>query len=177
MAFPPAVLPTNRTNATPQQDTHPADHNAVNAAVNDIVTYVGRISRGVLERVQMPVDQGGFGGTELNPNGMSVLVPAATPVGRLFGIAYDLRTVATAVPGSTTPINIRVRAGSQGGTLIAEQTHYWVVGQGGGPWVHGEFVPVGLTPGTLCVLTFQAGAGTWTIGAGTTLSLKDLGSV
>lgn len=36
MAFPPATLPTNRTNATPQQDTHPADHNAVNAAVNDI---------------------------------------------------------------------------------------------------------------------------------------------
>jgi hypothetical protein len=40
MAWPPAVLPINRTNATPQLDTHAADHNAVNAAVNDTV---GRI--------------------------------------------------------------------------------------------------------------------------------------
>jgi hypothetical protein len=40
MAWPPPVLPTNRTNATPQQDTHPADHNAVNLAVNDLVTHV-----------------------------------------------------------------------------------------------------------------------------------------
>lgn len=40
MAWPPAVLPTNRTNATPQLDTHPSDHNNVNAAVNDIVAYI-----------------------------------------------------------------------------------------------------------------------------------------
>jgi hypothetical protein len=40
MAWPPPVLPINRTNAVPQQDTHPADHNAVNLAVNDLVTRV-----------------------------------------------------------------------------------------------------------------------------------------
>lgn len=40
MAWPPGVLPINRTNATTQQDTHPADHNAVNQAVNDIVPQV-----------------------------------------------------------------------------------------------------------------------------------------
>jgi hypothetical protein len=37
MAWPPPVLPINRTNATPQLDTHAADHNAVNQAVNDLV--------------------------------------------------------------------------------------------------------------------------------------------
>ena len=36
MAFPPPTLATNRTNATPSTNTHPGDHNAVNAAVNDI---------------------------------------------------------------------------------------------------------------------------------------------
>jgi hypothetical protein len=41
MAYPPPVLPINRDNATPQQDTHPADHNAVNLAVNDITTVLG----------------------------------------------------------------------------------------------------------------------------------------
>ena len=40
MAFPPGVLPINRTNATPQLNTHAADHNAVNQAVNDIVPQV-----------------------------------------------------------------------------------------------------------------------------------------
>jgi hypothetical protein len=43
MAFPPPTLPTNRTNATPQIDTHPADHNAVNAAVNDTVGAVNGV--------------------------------------------------------------------------------------------------------------------------------------
>lgn len=40
MAFPPSPLPVNRTNATPQQNTHPADHNAIGQAVNDTVTQV-----------------------------------------------------------------------------------------------------------------------------------------
>lgn len=40
MAWPPPVLPINRSNATAQQDTHPQDHNAANQAVNDTVTKV-----------------------------------------------------------------------------------------------------------------------------------------
>ena len=41
MAWPPGVLPINRTNATLQQDIHPVDHNAANQAINDIVAQVG----------------------------------------------------------------------------------------------------------------------------------------
>lgn len=37
MAWPPPTLPTSRTNTTVMADTHPADHNAVNLAVNDLV--------------------------------------------------------------------------------------------------------------------------------------------
>ncbi len=46
MAFPPATLPTNRTNATPQQDTHPSDHNALAAAINDTVQYAQDLRAG-----------------------------------------------------------------------------------------------------------------------------------
>lgn len=41
MPYPPPVLPINRTNADPQQDTHPNDHNALALAVNDITTELG----------------------------------------------------------------------------------------------------------------------------------------
>jgi hypothetical protein len=44
MAWPPAALPTNRTNSTPQQDTHPSDHNAIGLAVNDTVGQVQKLS-------------------------------------------------------------------------------------------------------------------------------------
>lgn len=44
MAFPPGNLPTNRANSTPQVNTHPADHNQANAAINDIVGEVQRIT-------------------------------------------------------------------------------------------------------------------------------------
>lgn len=43
MAWPPPALPTTRANDTPQLDTHPADHNAVNLAVNDIVARLNVI--------------------------------------------------------------------------------------------------------------------------------------
>lgn len=49
MAFPPPTLSTSRTNATPQQDNHPADHNALALAINDIVPILTPFSmrRGV----------------------------------------------------------------------------------------------------------------------------------
>ena len=41
MAYPPPVLPTNRTDATPQgPGTHVADHNGANLAINDIVAHL-----------------------------------------------------------------------------------------------------------------------------------------
>lgn len=40
MPYPPPVLPITRTNADPQQDTHPNDHNAIGQAVNDITGHL-----------------------------------------------------------------------------------------------------------------------------------------
>jgi len=40
MAWPPPVLPTNRQDLTPQTVTHPAEHNAENLAINDLVAKV-----------------------------------------------------------------------------------------------------------------------------------------
>lgn len=43
MAFPPPALPTNASNIKSQADDHPADHNAIAFAVNDIVAEIQRI--------------------------------------------------------------------------------------------------------------------------------------
>jgi len=43
MPYPPPTLPVNRTNATAQQDTHPADHNAANLAINDVVSRLNAL--------------------------------------------------------------------------------------------------------------------------------------
>ena len=50
MAYPPPTLPINRTNALPQQDTHPQDHNTANAAVNDTVARLGPNPQGTFGR-------------------------------------------------------------------------------------------------------------------------------
>jgi hypothetical protein len=50
MAWPPPALPITRTNATPQFDTHAQDHNAVNLAVNDLVSKVSWLDATVVDR-------------------------------------------------------------------------------------------------------------------------------
>lgn len=52
MAYPPSVLATNRTNVSAVLDNHPGDHNAVNQAVNDIVTELGSDPSGAFASVQ-----------------------------------------------------------------------------------------------------------------------------
>lgn len=52
MAWPPPTLPIDRTNALPQQDTHPSDHNAANLAINDLVTKVLSIVKYIPEHTQ-----------------------------------------------------------------------------------------------------------------------------
>jgi hypothetical protein len=40
MPYPPVIPPATRTNATPQLDTHPSDHNAISQALTDIVAQL-----------------------------------------------------------------------------------------------------------------------------------------
>jgi len=61
MAWPPPVLPVNRTNATPQLDTHAADHNAHALAINDIVARLSppvRIAGGNAYQPSTPLVSG-----------------------------------------------------------------------------------------------------------------------
>jgi len=41
MAYPPAVPPNTRTNATPEVDNHPSDHNGISNALTDIINELG----------------------------------------------------------------------------------------------------------------------------------------
>jgi hypothetical protein len=41
MAYPPAALPTTRTNNSAVLDNHPGDHNAICQAINDMVAEMG----------------------------------------------------------------------------------------------------------------------------------------
>lgn len=78
MPYPPPVLPTDRTNATPQQDVHPADHNAVNLAVNDIVNALG-------PRPAVLFDNNTWGGLHIR-GGRQVIMTDATGV---FYVGYE----------------------------------------------------------------------------------------
>lgn len=72
MAWPPTIPPNTRTNADPQQDTHPSDHNQISTALTEIKN-----------RLTMPavgnVVGGGpsFGGTYVNILTASAPPPAA----------------------------------------------------------------------------------------------------
>lgn len=63
MAWPPPTLPINRTNATPQIDTHAADHNALAQAINDTVAELGANPSGVYPTVGGRLDTIGYGGS------------------------------------------------------------------------------------------------------------------
>lgn len=55
MPWPPGALPVNRTDALFQESNHPADHNAVNAAVNDTVAHVQSIDAELAEATEWRV--------------------------------------------------------------------------------------------------------------------------
>ena len=61
MAWPPAVLPVNRTDSLNQQANHPADHNQTNQAVNDTVAQVQAINSTIVGhyRADLTTDTGG----------------------------------------------------------------------------------------------------------------------
>jgi hypothetical protein len=79
MPFPPPTLPIDRTNDTPQTDVHPADHNAVNGAVNDTRDYIlGPLQSQLLQTIATKPS------TDLAatyPMGESIMTTASTDTG------------------------------------------------------------------------------------------------
>lgn len=91
MAWPPPTLPTNRIDTTVMAGTHPADHNAANLAINDIVARMGRgsfrvIGGGVGQAMSSGVPTVATWATEvsdtLNAINAGVFVCPATHAGR-----------------------------------------------------------------------------------------------
>ena len=75
MSWPPPILPVNRTNATPQLDTHAADHNAANQAINDIVARVNKSVQFVGSIVATTLSDGSV--NIALPAGMFTVTPVA----------------------------------------------------------------------------------------------------
>jgi hypothetical protein len=98
MAWPPPTLPTNRTNAVPQQDTHPADHNAANLAINDIVGHMtgtgasqggnlGKLATGAPLTANIPI------GGVMTRMTADLVLPAG---GGYFLVVYNVLVLSTA---------------------------------------------------------------------------------
>lgn len=120
MAWPPAALPTNRTNATPQQNTHPADHNALALAINDTVGKVqandailsgtGSGQMGRLGRVYGGVINGGA----VTPGGgFRVTATLSVPAGGMYLVVYLVWIQ------STAPINAQIKLFGTTSTTVA----------------------------------------------------------
>jgi hypothetical protein len=82
MAFPPPVLPINRTDATAQQTTHANDHNAISQAVNDTVADVVRRPGRMLALVERTTPAGPTG--PANISDLAITFTLAT--GRLVSL-------------------------------------------------------------------------------------------
>lgn len=140
MAFPPGALPTNRSNTTPQQDTHPNDHNAISAAINDTVGAVLELQQGV-QRV----------GTVANQTGQTVSAGAVVQLGwssvsdPSFG-AGPILTVPSGNKGGVYAASLRV----VGPTMPANAFADVVLSFNGSNYA--AFIPPGKSSISVCVV-------------------------
>lgn len=93
MAWPPPALPTNRTNATPQQDTHPADHNAVNLAMNDTVARV-ITNEGTLNSL-VTISNGAIPSGDTIPGGTTTVATVTLPAAGNYLVNYIVTMLST----------------------------------------------------------------------------------
>ena len=150
MAYPPSVLPTNRANGTTVVDQHPADHNALAQAVNDITSTLGAAPAGSYASVQARLaaqpasivawKQGTTSPLTLNANG-----GAFSPVGIV---------TATMVAGRLYRYEITARAISAGAYLKLQRD---AVDYTGGLGLFDYYIPYPYTSG------YTASAASWLI--------------
>lgn len=138
MAFPPATLPTNRTNATPQNNTHPADHNAISAAVNDtvgalsgLIAAVGPFNLGALGAPSIPgaATQAVVSYSSLSNASWGTGNPFVAPSGTFGYFLFVLKVTGPVVAGAGERVRIMIDnpagtwanyipAAETGGTLV-----------------------------------------------------------
>ena len=153
MAWPPPTLPTNRTDATPQQTTHAGDHNAANQAINDIVTRIqGRLT----------IDSKTFtgpGGSYPDGSTFMTMPIAAAAVARYMTFTYN--GLVTNQAGM--PLNINAL---WNGAIITSFRH---PGNGATSMVNLSYQGVGIPANTAGTLTMQAVGSAVTLYADQTL--------
>lgn len=89
----PADLPTNRTNATPQQDTHPNDHNAIGATVNQVIAQVDTLDKSTTELAKIIV--GATPGGNINPGGSLITASLTLGPAGVYLVTYGVAFVST----------------------------------------------------------------------------------
>lgn len=136
MAWPPAVLPINRTNATPQLDTHAADHNALAQAMNDTTTKLTTVSTDVanLKTADVVAPAGLIGlaertttaGPVATATGIGGLVATVTLASRrMLGIGFYARQYQTPAAGDYGFIQLRLN-----GAVVEDGLYMGIAGGG-----------------------------------------------
>lgn len=116
MAWPPPVLPINFTNATPQQDTHPAAHVATNQAVNDTVAKLAAVSADV-----------DIAKTRLYTLGLAGIAPPV--VGGPVDYSFGVLNIPNRLGASRFLFSVRVLTTTN--ATIATYVEYWIKAGGG----------------------------------------------
>lgn len=176
MAWPPPALSTTRTDTTVMASTHPADHNAANLAINDLVT---KVQNTMYQRIIKSTTEAGYSTTEFLITGM--ILDKGFITGRLMTIKYGLIISAVATqPTGNSYVYVRVRSGTTtAGAIIETHVFPWVNGQqtfgGGVIALQGETAPFSATAGQTACVTFQAGSGSFGFATGSWVAAFDYG--
>jgi hypothetical protein len=117
MAWPPPVLPINRTNATPQLDTHAQDHNALAQAINDTAARLGAADRlGVVAQTVSPSPTNGFVNSYYDLVGGQLTYTAVA--GRLYKVTAALSRLEQV--GAQATVSVQVADGGGATIRLAE---------------------------------------------------------
>lgn len=123
MAFPPPTLPTNKTNATPQLDDHPGEHNALAQAVNDLTAHLttGDAPHGVVAAARSTANNGlQFSLVEQPIPGLDLIFPFQAT--RRYLVIASINTYA-----SVADVGLFVGLTRYDGNYVARSTNWYTV--------------------------------------------------
>lgn len=138
-----------------------------------VVNTLDGLPRGVVSRASKLVDQGGFGGGNIE-TGIVLSVPNVAS--RLHWVTFNLRTTQQVAPSPNSVFHVNLQQGSAAGVIVETCVYAWVDNNSQyGRSLIGHFQPTGLVPGANYVLcTGGDGVGRFSILAGSWGALMDV---
>lgn len=165
MAWPPPTLNTNRTNATPQLDNHPADHNTLADFANEAVTRIDAATAANTWTTPAGTPTGGFFGQYAPPYETEVLTFSVrrTTTMLVFYIAVGFVSIGSgsiSVPssGNITNADVAQLPAAWGNPIVTP----WPLTSGAG----GRTASASLTAGRMLSIASVAGSTPITPGEG-----------